>query len=158
MSLIDEYYAGRRPHLWEEWTAVVFTVPPKSTPTPKVELMTQEPIFGSLDNSYVDASRNTELVTLLSNGIVTVTFETSDGNIRTMPCTTKLDLIPEAKRGKVKSKGPTLQEVAFTPDLSTLPTTPVKPLDKNLFKVFAVDLQEWRSFRYERVKSFSKYN
>lgn len=167
MSLIDERYAGRRPQLWEGWTSVEFTITAQPNPTaiPQPSWsdsdMTQEPVFGPLDE-YVDSSQHASLVKLLSEGAVLVTFENHEGNTRTMICTTWDGAIPTAKQGKVKGKTPSLKEVAFAPDPTALGSgpykTPVtKPVDKNLFKVFAIDLQEWRSFRFERVKSFTKY-
>lgn len=160
MSLIDEHYVGRRPHLWEEWTSVEFTItePPKPValpqPAPQPAPMPQTPIFGSLDREFVDPSEHSKLVKLLSEGVVEVTFETAEGNVRTLLCTTYANAIPEGMRPKVKAQAPTLQEIAFSPDPSSIS---LKTTDKNLFKVFAIDLQEWRSFRFERVKSFTKY-
>lgn len=70
-----------------------------------------------------------ELRTALAQGLVTVTFTKKDGETRTMTCTTKLSEIPDASHPKGK----------------------VTNLSDDLFRVFDVDAQGWRSFHYEQV-------
>lgn len=70
-----------------------------------------------------------ELRTALAQGLVTVTFTKKDGETRTMTCTTKLSEIPDASHPKGK----------------------VTNLADDLFRVFDVDAQGWRSFHYDQV-------
>lgn len=72
---------------------------------------------------------------LLSEGVVRVTFIKADGSKRVMNCTTNFDLMPEDAAPKSS------MWMAVT--------------DPDLYKVFDVDLQGWRSFRKERVEDFS---
>lgn len=69
----------------------------------------------------------------LIGGVVVITFEKADGSERTMTATLDYTLVPEDKKpsgGNRKSN----------PD--------VRP-------VFDVKIEEWRSFRWDRVKTFS---
>lgn len=143
MPLINEKYVGRRPELWDEQTSVSFEItrPPNEAAIPQpyvYEHMT------SIQLSREDLSR------LLTEGTVSVTFETADGEIKTILCTTAESAIPVEARPKTQPV--TLRDVACTPDPSTIKIA--KPADPNLFKVYAVDRHGWRSFRYERVKSY----
>jgi hypothetical protein len=62
---------------------------------------------------------------------VHVQFRKADGSIRDMECTTDMARIPED----------------FHPSLSTIDSR----RDKDLYKVFDLEINEWRSFREERV-------
>jgi hypothetical protein len=67
-----------------------------------------------------------ELYKALKSGIVEVKFTKVNGDIRTMPCTLKPDLIPEWKE-----------------------STHVGPED--VMRVYCTDAEGWRSFRKESV-------
>lgn len=82
-----------------------------------------------------------------------VTFKTADGDVREMICTQNEQVIPVSQHPK-KPAAPTLQEVAFTAN----PAATVPAVDQNLFKVYAIDRQGWRSFRFERVIKFTPYS
>jgi hypothetical protein len=77
------------------------------------------------------ATKPTDLRTALRQGIVRVVFEKSDGSERRMRCTLNQELIPEDR----------------------LPTGTQEVLrkDPNLFKVWDVEKQDWRSFRKDRL-------
>jgi len=70
---------------------------------------------------------------LLKDGKVSVTFEKKDGTIREMNCTLSEQMIPVEKTpkgsGKVKSK--------------------------EAIAVFDLDVSDWRSFRFDSVKSLN---
>lgn len=72
---------------------------------------------------------------LLSEGEVRVKFTKADGSVRVMRCTKNFDLIPED----------------FHFDSSD---NSIKNADPKLFKVFDLDIDDWRSFREERVISY----
>jgi hypothetical protein len=79
-----------------------------------------------------DTEEDEDLRTSLGKGEVHVHFTKADGSKRKMHCTTNPKLIPADKA----------------------PHTTKTNLDPNLFKVFDLDLGEWRSFRNERVISW----
>ena len=76
-----------------------------------------------------------EIVNKLSQGIHTITFTKVDGTERTMPCTLDPVLLPtvdliENEEKKVPRK-----------------------LNIDTLRVFVTDINEWRSFRIENLKS-----
>jgi hypothetical protein len=89
-----------------------------------------------LPTSGVDITKHAkpELKDALKKGIVSVTFTKADGSKRTMHCTLNGELIPEDKR-------PIGNSVHLVKD-------------PDLFKVFDLDKQDWRSFRKERVLNY----
>lgn len=74
-----------------------------------------------------------EILVSLHAGAVEVTFEKKDGTERVMKCTLVMDDIPEEKQPKGTGS----------------PSTP------EVQKVFDLEKQEWRSFRWGSVKNFS---
>ncbi len=82
-----------------------------------------------------DYNAQEALKEFLQAGPVVVTFTKVDGTERTMRCTTNIDLIPEEKRPK--------EGIVYSDEIE--PTT---------VRVFELDLQQWRSFRKDSVKSF----
>lgn len=72
-----------------------------------------------------------ELAEALASHVVKVTFTKSDGSERIMLATTQPHLLPpmEVTESQVEHK----------------------PKDPNLFKVWDMEVQAWRSFRAERV-------
>ena len=74
-----------------------------------------------------------EILAGLHQGAVEVTFEKKDGTERGMRCTLVMDNIPEEKHPK-GTGNPSTSEVQ---------------------KVFDLEKQEWRSFRWDSVKSFN---
>lgn len=80
-----------------------------------------------------------EIVSLLEQGICTVTFTKVNGELRHMPCTLKADLLPDLVTESNTNKKKT-------------------PNPENL-SVWCTDKQEWRSFKIanvQEVKLFSK--
>ena len=78
---------------------------------------------------------------LLRNGEITVTFVKSDGSLREMRCTLNFDLIPkEAQPG-----------VDLTIDHTKRAKTRSINADETQ-SVFDLDINQWRSFKYERIK------
>jgi len=76
-----------------------------------------------------------ELVELLKNNIVEVTFTKLNGDERVMPCTLKEDLLPPAKKDE-----PITQKK-------------VREVSEAVIPVWAIESNGFRSFRYDRVKS-----
>ena len=64
----------------------------------------------------------------IHNNVVQVSFEKADGSIRKMNCTTNGALVP----------------------ISESETSPL-PADAKYHRVFDTDIQEWRSFTWERL-------
>lgn len=83
-----------------------------------------------------------ELLDLLSDEIVDITFNKLSGDERTMRCTLIPEVLPPAQRDDKLSQ------------------TKIRNLDDNVFVVWAVDIDPpaWRSFRYDRVKKVSLIN
>ena len=73
-----------------------------------------------------------QLITLLQKNVVSVTFEKTDGNTRTMECTLMSDYLPKVKDVK--------------------PEEPGKKLNENILAVWDTDKQDWRSFRINSIK------
>ena len=82
---------------------------------------------------------NTELKTLLneSKDPVQVSFTKVDGTIRNMLCTNNFDLIPEE----------------FHPKGSDKP----KAYNPNIFRVYDLENNGWRSFMIDKVISFENF-
>jgi hypothetical protein len=70
----------------------------------------------------------------LHRGVCNVVFEKKDGTMRTMNCTLHPDRLPSRQ---------VLTEVSPT------------PYNSDTIRVFDVDVQEWRSFRVDSVRSFN---
>ena len=77
------------------------------------------------------------LKALTSTGKVEITFVKKDGTDRTMICTTKTSNIPEEKQPVGES---TLKE------------------NTDILRVYDIENEGWRSFRIDRVKSFTISN
>lgn len=77
-----------------------------------------------------------ELLDLLSDEIVNVTFDKLSGDERTMKCTLISDMLPKADREDKLSQ------------------TKIRNLEDKVFVVWCVDIEPhaWRSFRYDRIK------
>lgn len=73
-----------------------------------------------------------EIRQALKTGTHTVKFTKANGEERDMTCTLDMTFIPEAHA----------------------PQDPSKSYHEESVKVFDVNLQEWRSFRFDRVKNF----
>ncbi len=77
-----------------------------------------------------------ELLDLLGDEIVNVTFDKLSGDERTMKCTLIPEMLPAAQREDKLSQ------------------TKIRNLEDKVFVVWAMDIEPsaWRSFRYDRVK------
>ena len=75
-----------------------------------------------------------ELVQLLKENVVEVTFTKLNGDERVMPCTLKEDLLPPAKKDD-----PITQKK-------------VREVSEAVIPVWAIESKGFRSFRYDRVK------
>jgi hypothetical protein len=73
-----------------------------------------------------------------------VTFVKADGTVRDMQCTLDHSQIPEAP-AKVASVDGIVRESR----------KPRKEPDPHSIRVFDVDKQEWRSFRFDRLKKIT---
>ena len=80
-------------------------------------------------NSTDIVSLKAQLTEALANGPATVTFTKKDGSERVMKCTTN---------------------EALTPAISGTSTRAVNP---NVLPVYDIEAQDWRSFRWDSVKS-----
>lgn len=69
----------------------------------------------------------------LWSGVVDIEFIKKDGTVRNMQCTLKSDLVKDYEKK----------------------TDKVKEVSTDVCPVFDIDKQEWRSFRYDSVKSIS---
>lgn len=79
-----------------------------------------------------------ELVKLLNEEVVNVTFTKLDGDERTMTCTLRENYLPEAKKGDPLSQ------------------TKIRNLEEKTVVVWDVNANGWRSFRYDRVKKVAQ--
>lgn len=77
---------------------------------------------------------------LLQKGPVTVVFVKADGTEREMKCTLSHDLLPAVP--------------LVTPAIVT-ESKPRKAPDEHSLRVFDLDKNEWRSFRFERLRKIS---
>ncbi len=77
-----------------------------------------------------------ELLDLLGDEIVNITFNKLNGDERTMKCTLIPSMLPAAQRDDKLSQ------------------TKIRNLEDKVFVVWAIDIEPsaWRSFRYDRVK------
>ena len=77
-----------------------------------------------------------ELLDLLGDEILNITFDKLSGDERTMKCTLIPSMLPPAQRDDKLSQ------------------TKIRNLEDKVFVVWAIDIEEpaWRSFRYDRVK------
>jgi hypothetical protein len=83
-----------------------------------------------------------DIVTCLREEVVNLSFEkVKDGQVRHMRATLRSDMIPEDKRPKQE------HEVLVNPTFN--------PEDKSV-RVFDLDLNEWRSFRIDKLLTFDK--
>lgn len=75
-----------------------------------------------------------ELLDLLRDEIVSITFDKLNGDERTMKCTLIPELLPKAEKEDKLSQ------------------TRVRNLEDAVFVVWSVEANAWRSFRYDRLK------
>jgi hypothetical protein len=92
------------------------------------------------DNQKAGFRRWTE--SLLRNGPVTVEFVKSDGTLRTMRCTLDQSLIDAP------------MPMPTSPGL-TEPKIPTRTRDVHVQTVWDLEAQQWRSFRYDRLKNIT---
>jgi acylphosphatase len=90
---------------------------------------------------------------LLGNSEVTVQFVKSDGTVRHMRCTLSRDLIPPAPPKPV----PTEIEASSTVNIDGLAEgrKPRKDPDPVTQRVYDLDQNAWRSFRYDRLQKIT---
>lgn len=72
------------------------------------------------------------LISLLEDGIVKVTFEKVDGSIREMSCSLRKEHVVTYEKKTDKTK----------------------PKNDDILPVFDIDKQQWRSFKWDNIKSF----
>ena len=75
-----------------------------------------------------------ELLNLLKNNVVEVTFLKLDGEKRVMPCTLREEFLPEAKKDE------------------PLTQKKVREISDKVIAVWAIESKGFRSFRYDRVQ------
>jgi len=80
---------------------------------------------------------------LLQKGTITVTFVKADGAVRDMNCTLDWEQIPADKQP---------QDV---PVEKLLETKKRKEPDEHSLRVFDLEKQEWRSFRFDRLQKIT---
>lgn len=73
------------------------------------------------------------LIEMLKNGPMSIVFTKVDGTQRLMNCTKNMSLVPGDKHPKGDGK----------------------PTPANIIKVFDVDINEWRSFKYDSIISIN---
>lgn len=80
-----------------------------------------------------------DLLDLLNDEVVNITFDKLSGDERTMKCTLIPEMLPTTERNDKLSQ------------------TKIRNLEDRVFVVWAVDIEPnaWRSFRYDRVKKVS---
>ena len=76
-----------------------------------------------------------ELLELLRDKIVSITFDKLNGDERTMRCTLIPEVLPKADKEDKLSQ------------------TRVRNLEDAVFVVWSLEANAWRSFRYDRLKS-----
>ena len=81
---------------------------------------------------------------LLQKGTVTVTFVKADGAVRDMKCTLDWEQIPQDKQPK-----------GDVPVEKLMETKKRKEPDPHGLRVFDVEKQEWRSFRFDRLQKIT---
>lgn len=82
---------------------------------------------------------------LLQQGPITVTFTKADGTDREMLCTLDFEKIPQDKLPKV-----TVQVEHMLRE-----SKPRKQPDEHSLRVFDLEKNEWRSFRFDRLKKIT---
>ena len=150
-SLTNQEYVGHRPDLWDEQTGVQITIG-----APAVASKTAA-LYENADMNELNDLREQLLAHLLCSQ-VEVHFTKTDGTPATMLCTLNKSFIPEFERAKLQAAQTqipmSLGQLLLEQDpLATVNrgTTPAKPEDPNLIKIWAIDRSGWRSFRLERV-------
>ncbi len=83
---------------------------------------------------------------LLQKGPITVTFTKSDGSVRDMKCTLDWAQIPEDKQPKSN---------ASSVDGVVRESKQRKEPDEHSLRVFDLEKQEWRSFRFDRLRKIT---
>ena len=76
----------------------------------------------------------TELLNLLTESVLEVTFNKLDGDERIMQCTLRADMLPSATKTDALSQ------------------TKVRNLEEKTVVVWDINANGWRSFRYDRLK------
>jgi hypothetical protein len=89
---------------------------------------------------------------LLQRQPITVTFVKADGTDRQMRCTLNSDFIPT--RLETKNNFVAFSSAASVDGLDIVrkPAKPKKEPDPHSIRVFDLELMEWRSFRFDRLK------
>lgn len=75
-----------------------------------------------------------DLTTLLKQHVLEITFTKVNGEVRVMPCTLRADRLPATP---------------ITEESKT-----VRARTPNVVSVFCTDKNEWRSFRFENLKTW----
>lgn len=78
---------------------------------------------------------------LLQKDVITITFIKADGTLREMPCTLDWDKIPQDKHPGQPPVDGIVKE-----------SKQKKQPDEHSLRVFDVEKQEWRSFRFDRLQ------
>jgi hypothetical protein len=81
---------------------------------------------------------------LLQKGAITVTFTKADGTVRDMRCTLDWDQIPQDKHPGQPSVDGIVKE-----------SRQRREPDPHSLRVFDVEKQEWRSFRFDRLQKIT---
>lgn len=81
---------------------------------------------------------------LLQKDVVTVTFVKADGTLREMPCTLDWDRIPQDKHPGQPPVDGIVKE-----------SRQRKQPDEHSLRVFDIEKQEWRSFRFDRLQKIT---
>ena len=89
---------------------------------------------------------------LLQRQPITVTFVKADGTDRQMRCTLNSDFIPT--RLETKNNFVAFSRAASVDglDIVSKPAKPKKEPDEHSLRVFDLEKNEWRSFRFDRLK------
>lgn len=86
---------------------------------------------------------------LLQKTAARIDFVKSDGTVRQMHCTLDHDQIPQSTAKPIKS--PASTTVAESIEL----VKPRKPPSDETLRVYDLDKQEWRSFRFDRLQNIT---
>jgi len=86
---------------------------------------------------------------LLQKTAARIDFVKSDGTVRQMRCTLDHDQIPVSTVKPIKS--PATTTIAET----LAPANPRKPPGDETLRVYDLDKQEWRSFRFDRLQNIT---
>lgn len=103
---------------------------------------------GALGTQYQDATDNEKSImrdwikSLLQTGNITVTFTKADGTQRDMLCTLDQSQIPVNKHPKV--------------NMVVNERNERKRPDEHSIRVFDLEKNEWRSFRFDRLQKVTK--